>query len=207
MIRRGTMGERIAMNKGVGIGTGIGLTLLAGSISLLQAQSGGLAAGPGSAVPSPHFSMTSQAATGPVTGQVLRIIDDPGTGHRWLLLSDESHPGGPGRLVLSGDESIQTARTQDAGVSAHADAASPISPTISSQLASPLAGPVIRAGDHLSVEQHTAVADVQLTATALGPAAKGSTFNIRLEIGGRVMRAIAEGPGRASFAPRIEGQP
>jgi len=203
------MGERIAMKMGVGIGTELGLTLLAGAISLLQAQSGGLTAGvgPGSTAPAPHFSVSSQGAIVPVSGQILRIIDDPGTGHRWLLLSDESHPGGPGKLVLSSDEGLQTVRTHEGGVSPHTDATSPMSPAISSQLASSLAGPVIHAGDHLSVEQHTAVSDVQLAATALGPAAKGSTFNIRLEIGGRVMRAIAEGPGHASFAPRIEGQP
>jgi flagella basal body P-ring formation protein FlgA len=60
---------------------------------------------------------------------------------------------------------------------------------------------VIRAGDRLIVEENTAVVEARLEAVALGAAAPGSTFNVRLRIGGRVLRAVALGPGRAALAP------
>ena len=34
-------------------------------------------------------------------GNVIREIDDPHSGDRWLLLRDPNRPGGPGRLVLA----------------------------------------------------------------------------------------------------------
>ncbi len=60
--------------------------------------------------------------------------------------------------------------------------------------------PVIRAGDRLIVEEHTAVVDAALEAVRLNPAALGSTFKVRLKIGGKVLRAVALGPGRAALA-------
>jgi flagella basal body P-ring formation protein FlgA len=59
--------------------------------------------------------------------------------------------------------------------------------------------PVIRAGDRLIVEEHTARVDVVLEARALNPAAAGSAFDVRLAIGGNRVRAIALGPGRAAL--------
>jgi hypothetical protein len=35
-----------------------------------------------------------------VSGEIVREIDDPHTGDRWLLLRNAEAPGGPGRLVL-----------------------------------------------------------------------------------------------------------
>jgi flagella basal body P-ring formation protein FlgA len=63
---------------------------------------------------------------------------------------------------------------------------------------------VIRTGDALLVEEHTAVVDARLEAVALESAAKGARFKTRLEIGGKVVRAIAISPGRAGFAPESE---
>lgn len=60
--------------------------------------------------------------------------------------------------------------------------------------------PVIRAGDLLVIEESTTVADARLEAVALGPATAGSPLNVRLKIGGKVVRAIALSPGRAAFA-------
>src|ERR1039458_10642181 len=34
-------------------------------------------------------------------GEIVREIDDPHTGHSWLLVRNDRHPGGPGRLVLA----------------------------------------------------------------------------------------------------------
>ena len=47
------------------------------------------------------------------------------------------------------------------------------------------------------VEEHTPVVDARLEAVALNPAMAGSVFNVRLSVGGRTMRAVALGPGRA----------
>ena len=59
--------------------------------------------------------------------------------------------------------------------------------------------PLIRSGDRLVIEENSAVVEARLEAVALGPAAVGAEFKARLAIGGRVVRAVALGPGRASF--------
>lgn len=111
---------------------------------------------------------------------ILCEIDDPGTGDRWLLERNEELPGGPGRLVL---------------VAARRDAA-----------ALPAGGsgetrfrPVIRAGDRLIVEEHTEHVDAALEARALTPAIAGAALDVRLALGGRVVKAVALGPGRAAL--------
>lgn len=120
-------------------------------------------------------------------GQIVREIDDPGTGDRWLLLRNDQVPGGPGRLVLVGGSRRQLGRFSAplAGTGADAHAL-----------------PVIRAGDRLIVVEHTAVVDAVLEARALNPAVRGAALDVRLTIGGRVMRAVALGPGRARLQPQ-----
>jgi flagella basal body P-ring formation protein FlgA len=58
---------------------------------------------------------------------------------------------------------------------------------------------VIRSGDRLIVEEHTDVVDARLVGRALNSVALGSVFNVRLAIGGKVVRAVALGPGRAAL--------
>ena len=118
------------------------------------------------------------------SGKIMREIDDPHTGDRWLLVRNDQAPGGPGRLVLvaahrsnSGGAVMQPAR----------------------QLHEARIPPVIRAGDRLLIEEHTAQVDAVLEARALNPAAPGSVLNVRMMIGGNVVRAIALGPGRAAL--------
>lgn len=113
----------------------------------------------------------------------IRVIQDPHTGMRWLLERSPENPGGPGRMVLLS-----------------ADSKSPNNGIDPILVAAPIAPPVIRAGDRLTVEEHSAMADAQLEAVALGPAAEGAPLNLRLSIGGKVVRAIALGPGHAMFA-------
>jgi hypothetical protein len=120
-----------------------------------------------------------------VQGEVVREIDDPHTGDRWLLEPNLTHPEGPGRLV----------RLVGTGPGA-GDRAGVVSSRNGAALVA-----VIRAGDRLIVEENTAVVEARLEAVALGAAAPGSTFNVRLRIGGRVLRAVALGPGRAALAP------
>lgn len=123
-------------------------------------------------------------------------IDDPHTGARWFLLPDPSHPGGPGRMALmAGVE--RDGHLPVKGSNLFAD---------SSPIVAPLR-PVIRGGDRLIVVDRTAVVEARLEAIAVGPATLGSSFQARLRIGGRMVRVVASGPGRAVLAPGITVQP
>jgi hypothetical protein len=121
-------------------------------------------------------------------GELLREIDDPNNGDRWLLTSDESHPGGPGMLTLVATARINPAINPD--VLRHSTQAA-------LQAATP--APIIRTGDPVIVEENTPVVEARLEAVAMGPAMAGAPFNVRLTIGGRVVRAVAMTPGRAVF--------
>jgi hypothetical protein len=120
---------------------------------------------------------------GPVQEEIVREIDDPHTGDRWLLMRSGQFPGGPGRLVLA---------------TAHRDA-SGVSGRLAGQAHQVQAIPVIHAGDRLIVEEHTAVVDAVLEARALNPATAGAPLSVRLTIGGGVVRVVALGPGRAAL--------
>jgi len=125
--------------------------------------------------------------TARVASPVLREINDPWTGARWQMQRDEEHPGGPHRLLLV-----------DAG---HAPVAS------AAVMARPAAPrPVIHPGDLLIVEEHTPVVDASLQAVALGQATAGSWLEVRLKLGGRVLRALALGPGRAVLQAETGGR-
>lgn len=132
------------------------------------------------------------AAAASEEGQLVREIDDPQTGDRWLLLRNDELPGGPGRWVR-----FATERKAMRGVALR----------VARQPEEARALPVIRAGERLTVEEHTAHVDALLEARALGPAAAGSPFEARLVLGGRVVRAVALGPGRAALAPEPEARP
>jgi hypothetical protein len=127
----------------------------------------------------PRFLISSSAPVSASTapdGEIIREIDDPRNGDRWLLVRDDTHPGGPGLLLLVSAVQIKTRQTGPG-------------------LAAP--PPIIRAGDRLIVEENTAVAEARLEAVALSPAWPGSLFSVRLTMGGRVLRVLAAGPGRA----------
>jgi hypothetical protein len=120
-------------------------------------------------------------------GELVREIDDPNNGDRWLLTRNESHPGGPGLLML-----VSTARIDSV------DPAGPRRPNQAGPEAE-IPAPIIRAGDRVILEENTPVVEARLEAVAMGPALAGAPFNVRLSIGGRVVRAVAITPGRAVF--------
>jgi len=120
------------------------------------------------------------------SGAVVRSIDDLPLGHRWLLVRNEAHPGGPGRLVLA---SGQFAASVPGGP--------PAAPR----------RPVVHAGERLIVEEDTPVATARLEAVALGAAFAGEPFEVRLKAGGNRVRVVALGPGRAALVPPPAGQP
>jgi hypothetical protein len=140
---------------------------------------------------SPDCGLFSDLKVGLLTaGQVLREIDDPATGGRWLLFRDDVHFSGPGRLVRVANsdwrcETLSQVRVQ--GEIAHSGADS-------SRIA-------VHAGEMLFLEQHTAVLDAQLEAIALGQAAFGERLKVRLKMNGKVVHAVATGTGRAEMVP------
>jgi hypothetical protein len=109
----------------------------------------------------------------------VREIHDPHSGMLWLLVKDKAHPGGPGRLI-------------------------PVSRATELRI---VPVPLIRAGDRIQVEEHTAVVDAVLEATALEPAIKDGLFLVRLKIGGRVLRVAAVAAGIAELRDRSEIRP
>ncbi len=125
---------------------------------------------------------------------VRREIGDPSSGARWLLGRDINRPGGPGRLVLAESESADSnpkPGTDDNPMSKSASRA------ICARRSSPR--PIIRAGDRLVVEEHTALVELRLEGVALASAVAGSQFNVRLKFGGGTVRAIAKAPGVATL--------
>ncbi len=134
-------------------------------------------------LPSPSQTVSEE----PVVGQILREIDDPHSGDRWLLMRVPNRPGAPGRLVLA------TVPGAVADKRLPADRPQPL--------------PVIHTGDRLIVEEKTALVEGRLEAVALGPALSGSLLKVRLAVGGTVVRAVALGPGRAAFATETRVRP
>lgn len=132
-------------------------------------------------------------ASGHVQGQAQQArseIDDAQTGSRWLLLPDSIHPGGPGRMVLAGSRETAGLLSVKGG-----------NPAADASAIRPPARAVIRGGDQLIVEENSKVVEARFEAVALGPAAVGSVFEARLKIGGKPVRVVALGPGRAALAP------
>jgi hypothetical protein len=138
-------------------------------------------------------------------GAIVREIDDPHNGDRWLLVRDPRHPAGPGLLLREDNArggSPQIAierRTEQAGQSDAEQNSAPLPEPAGEVEAAAL---VVHAGDRLVVEEHTAIIEARLEAVALGSASSGSPFNARLRIGGRVVRVLAVAAGRAV----IQGQ-
>jgi hypothetical protein len=137
-------------------------------------------------------------STGPASAptalpaQVVREIDDPNSGARWLLMRDPEHPGGPGRLIMV---SILRKELRQDGFSGQAPDAMPPPP------------PIIRAGEQVIVEENSPVVEARLEGVALNPAGVGSSLEVRLQIGGKVVQAVALAPGRATLQPETEPRP
>jgi hypothetical protein len=125
-------------------------------------------------------SSVSTAPEEPGAGTIVREINDPSTGDRWLLVRASRRPGAPGRLILV--------------------AAQAVSPARPGQLAPSLPVPVIHTGDRLIVEENTSLVQARLEAVALNPAPSGAPLKVRLVPSGTLARAVALGPGRAALA-------
>jgi hypothetical protein len=129
----------------------------------------------------------------PVAGGVFKEIDDSCTGDRWLLVRDANHPAGPGRLMRI----TRAGRMVSPGES---DESAP-------EVRERTVVPVIHAGDALVLEESTPLVEARLEARAMGPALCGGEFDARLAIGGKIVRAVALGKGRAAFVSHAEMRP
>jgi len=171
------------------------MALAMAAVPAIKAQTAGAPAAEAVApIPRTLLSSGSLAAQGTAAdGDLLREIDDVHNGDRWLLLRNPVHPGGPGLLVRH-----ELRKKQNRTETETAATQSPLSP--------PPSIPVIRSGDRLIVEEDTPVVSSHLEATAIGSATAGSVFEARLKIGGKVVRAIALGTGRAEFLSNLEAR-
>jgi hypothetical protein len=77
-------------------------------MGLILAAAAGRFSAAGQSLDAPHPSAlvllslpAPSPSAQPASGEVVREIDDPHNGDRWLLLNDPSRPGGPGRMVLA----------------------------------------------------------------------------------------------------------
>lgn len=176
------MGYRIRSGNGAsGLGLGvIGFLICAALPSTPQTDRGN---GPASMV------IVSAPGSPRAAEEIVRVIDDPANGDRWLLERDSQHPGGPGRMVL-------VAREKGSPAAARA-----FHEYAGSRFGAGTLAALIRAGDHLIVEEHTRLLDAVLEGIALDRAREGGALRVRLTIGGRIVKAVAVAPGRAMLSP------
>lgn len=140
----------------------------------------------------PRVLLSSGSVSGAASNadsEIVREIDDPQLGVRWLLMHDRKNAGGPGLLVPA------TSRSKFSGTSTVLQAAYPDHQA-----------PILRGGDRVVVEEHTRIADACLEGVALGPARAGATLAVRLRTGGAIVSAVALGPGRAELALHAEAR-
>ena len=120
--------------------------------------------------------------------RVIRSFEDASSHQSWMVVRDKKQPAAPARLwgptMLRGAGCASAEESREALL----------------QTASRL---IIHAGDSLIVDEHTAIVDARLEATALNAAAGGERLKVRLMIGNRVVEAVAIEPGRAEMVPAM----
>ena len=128
--------------------------------------------------------------------RVLREIEDPATGMRWLLFHNQMIPNGPGRLLAIGAGNPAALQTKGSAAS-----------TGSNPMLRPPLPVIIRGGDVVTVEEVSALVKLQMEGIALGPAKLGNTLQVRLTVGKHVVSVVALGPGRTRLAASSLVQP
>jgi hypothetical protein len=136
---------------------------------------------------------TATGADQSLAGAVVKEIDDSCTGDRWLLVRDADHPAGPGRLM----------RITRAGRMVPPGGSDETAPEVRERAAVP----VVHTGDALVLEESTPLVEARLEARAMSPAVCGGEFDARLAIGGKIVRAVALGKGRAAFVSHAGMRP
>lgn len=122
----------------------------------------------------PSRAETIADSVGPRPAQV--VSDLPSI--CWRLVRRDARDPGPGRWIARSARDCQL-RGQDTEASAA---------TVQ---------PVIRPGEELDIEEHTAIAEIHLRARSLGYARAGEPIRVQISPLGSPFGAIAVGPGRA----------
>ena len=106
-------------------------------------------------------------------GEIRREIADPCLGFHWRLIVDSAGQGRPGRLVLLD----QNGTTAGGSVNGAHTMLAPAASRLDSALV------IIRAGEHVVVDQDTGVVRARLNAIALESATSGQRLRVRLIVG------------------------
>jgi len=131
---------------------------------------------------------------------------------RWLLVRDPSHPGGPGRMIPIAElksMELKSMELKSRGLECKDRERNSIARS-NFLAAEPVSAPLrllVHAGDRLIVEEHSQVVDARLEAVALQAASAGLELNVRLKIGGKVVRATLLDRGRATLLAENEARP
>ncbi len=133
------------------------------------------------------ISVARSQASGANSGQngtsagrrIVREIKDPHSGALWRLYVNAGNPAGPGRLVMAGREEHGS--------------------SFAAQRERTL--PAIHAGERVTVEEHSSAVEAYLEGTALASASIGSPLQVRLRMGGKVVKTVAMAPGRVEALP------
>ena len=118
----------------------------------------------------------------------VRVVEDHSSHRQWLVERNLERPGWPGRVVplrqqlLCGDEA--SLRRNSTG----------------KRMAGGASDMVIRAGEALIIVEDTKAAHAELTAIAVSNGRRGDEISARLRSSGKLVKAIAAGPGRAALA-------
>jgi len=122
--------------------------------------------------------------------QTMRIIDDPGTGTKWVVERDVRHPSGPEEMVLVSDGGRSVAsRDEHQG----------------NQNSQKLRRPIIHSGDLVIAIEKGNVLDASFEGVAVSSAGSGEPVIVRLKIGGHTFEGIAIEPGRVRLLPETTG--
>lgn len=118
--------------------------------------------------------------------QQSRIIDDVAHNTRWILVTNEEHPAGPGRWVATGPIPPKTEEEK----------------AVANLRSAPKPALLIRSGDAVTVFHQTETSRVELQARALGGAPQGGRLRVRLTTGA-IVDAVATAPGQVDLVPHF----
>lgn len=120
--------------------------------------------------------------------RAVRLIDDPGTRRRWLLVQQFTRPEAPAMLLPIADGQLCSMLF-----------------VAESEWRLPNANhnrlvPIIRPGDSVLLSEDSPTTEARLEAIAIESAGPGQALTVRLKLGGHLLRAIAVAPGSVLLA-------
>ena len=118
--------------------------------------------------------------------RTMRIVDDPGTGTKWVIERDLRHPSGPGKMVVVSGEGFSGAPRGE-----HQE----------NQNSQILPVPIIHSGDFVLVIEKGNVLDASFEGVAVSSARSGESVSVRLKIGGHTLEGVAIEPGKVRLLP------